>query len=394
MIYLYNSYSQKIEEFKTLKPKTVTMYVCGITPYDTTHIGHAFTYVIFDVFKRYLTSQGYNVEYTQNVTDIDDDIVKRAKEEKKNWKELGNFWTKKFLSDLDALHVQKPTHYVKATDYIPTIIEFVSALIRSKNAYEKDGNVYFDVSTFPQYGDLSHFSHHQMIQLSRERGANPDDPNKKNPLDFILWSSVANANSAQNNPAWDSPFGSGRPGWHIECSSMIYKTLGKQIDVHGGGRDLIFPHHESEIAQSESFTQKSPFVSYWMHTAMVLYQGEKMSKSLGNLVMISELLKTYSPFAIKLYLLSHHYRKTWEFSEEELSAYQTLWNNLEPLIPHISTTNASLPEEFTSSLDNDFDTSAAVDFFQKEARAIIHEKSLPSSRDSSFLKMCEVFGLL
>lgn len=310
---VYDSLSQQTRNFQTLNSNKVTMYVCGITPYDTTHLGHAFLYVFFDTVFRYLTYKGYGVNYTQNVTDIDDDILKRAKKENRDWKELGQFWTEKFLDDLKSLNALSPTHYVKATDSIATIVKIVSLLIERGNAYEKEGSVYFDVTSFPKYGQLSKFNFDQMRLISSERGGNLADSNKKNPLDFILWQK-----SKDDEPSWDSPWSKGRPGWHIECSAMIKDYLGDTIDIHGGGRDLIYPHHESEIAQSESFTNKAPYVKYWMHVAMVMYQGEKMSKSLGNLVMVSDLLRTYSPNTIRWLLLSHHYRMPWEFEMSEL----------------------------------------------------------------------------
>jgi L-cysteine:1D-myo-inositol 2-amino-2-deoxy-alpha-D-glucopyranoside ligase len=265
----------------------------------------------FDALKRYLTFKGFKVTYTQNVTDIDDDILKRAKRDGKDWQELGMYWTDRFLNDLKGLNIQLPENYVKATDYIEKIIEINQKLIEQNQAYEKNGNVYFDVSTFPKYGKLSGFSEEQMKYISAERGADPNDPNKKNPLDFILWTL-----STADQPGWESPWGRGRPGWHIECSAMVDSTLGDQIDIHGGGRDLVYPHHESEIAQSESFTGISPYVNTWMHTAMLMYQGEKMSKSLGNMLFATDLLKIYSADTLRWVLLSHHYRTPWEFQDE------------------------------------------------------------------------------
>jgi L-cysteine:1D-myo-inositol 2-amino-2-deoxy-alpha-D-glucopyranoside ligase len=308
---LYNSLSKKIEEFIPLTKNQVKMYVCGITPYDTTHLGHAFTYMQFDALKRFLTFKGYQVTYTQNVTDIDDDILKRAKRDGKDWQELGQYWTNKFVNDLKGLNIQLPDNYVKATEYIDEIIKINKKLIEQNNAYQKNGQVYFDVSTFPNYGQLSGFSEDQMKYISSERGADPNDPNKKNPLDFILWTA-----STSDQPGWESPWGRGRPGWHIECSAMVDTTLGDQIDIHGGGRDLVYPHHESEIAQSESYTGKTPYVNTWMHTAMLMYQGEKMSKSLGNMLFASDLLKKYSPNTLRWVLLSHHYRTPWEFEDQ------------------------------------------------------------------------------
>lgn len=320
---IYDSLTRRIEQFIPLKDNEVKMYVCGITPYDTTHLGHAFTYVFFDTLVRYLRFKKYNVDYVQNVTDIDDDILKKAKEEKRDWREFGDFWTKNFLKDMESLNVLPPTHFVKATDSIAKMIQIIEALIKSGFAYQKNGNVYFDVGKFKSYGKLSCFTKKQMTLISKERGADPKDPLKNDPLDFVLWQAART-----REPSWKAPFGNGRPGWHIECSAMINQYLGKQIDIHGGGRDLIFPHHESEIAQSECYTGKKPFVKYFMHTSMVIYQGEKMSKSLGNLVMTSNLLKKYSGNEVRYVLLSHHYRKPWEFEEEELKKAKILMQKI------------------------------------------------------------------
>lgn len=312
---LYNSLTKQKETFTPKDPKNVTIYVCGITPNNATHLGHAFTYVSFDTLIRFLTFQDYGIKYLQNVTDINDgdDVIKQAKESGKTWTELADMWIAHFKKQMHSLHVLEPTYYIKATSSMQKIIEINTVLIKKEFAYEKDGNVYFDVSRDSSYGELCKFTKDQMITISKDRGNNPNDPKKKNPLDFVLWLHT------EEKPYWESPWGHGRPGWHIECSAMIHDYLGEQIDIHGGGRDLIFPHHESEIAQSENYTGKKPYVATWMHTAMVLYQGEKMSKSLGNLVLVEDLLKKYNPFVIRWTLLSHHYRDPWEFREEELS---------------------------------------------------------------------------
>lgn len=350
MIKLYNSLTKRKEVFVPREKNKVKLYVCGITPYDTTHLGHAFTYIHFDILARYLRFSGYEVIYTQNVTDIDDDILKKALESGKNWQELGNYWTKQYLEDMKKLNVQLPTHFVKATNSIPTMTRIIEKLLNKQYAYKSGGNVYFDISKFEAYGKLSRLSKREMIALSKERGANPNDPNKKNPLDFILWQS-----SKPKEPVWDALFGKGRPGWHIECSAMNLDCLGEQIDIHGGGKDLIFPHHESEIAQSESFTGVSPFAKLWMHTAMVLYQGDKMSKSLGNIVMISDLLKTYSPNAIRFLLLSHHYRKPWEFDIAELNKAENDIEQIKKGLNNNAVSSASIKE-----LSDDLNTPKAL----------------------------------
>ncbi len=359
MLYLYNSLTRRKEKFAPLNDKKVKIYVCGITPYDTTHLGHAFTYVFFDVLVRYLRFKGYDVTYTQNVTDIDDDILKRAKEENRDWKELGDFWTDKFLSDMKALNVLPPTHFVKATGSISLMVQIIELLIKKGFAYQRNGNVYFEIKKFKDYGKLSRFSARQMVLLSKERGGNPDDPLKKNPLDFLLWQ-----RSKTDEPSWEAPFGKGRPGWHIECSAMIKKYLEDQIDLHGGGRDLIFPHHESEIAQSESYTNSKPFVKYWIHTAMLLHLGEKMAKSLGNLVMVSDLLKNNTANEIRWLLLSHHYRKPWEFDENELLESKNAVALINKVLSNKSKKNKSKDNflEFIGLMDDDINTPEALKY--------------------------------
>ena len=312
---LYNTYSQQIEEFAA-HDKRVSLYVCGITPYDTTHLGHAFTYHIFDVLIRYLEAQGIAVTYAQNVTDIDDDILKRAQRDGKDWFALGSEWTAYFIQDMLSLNVRPPEYYPRATDVIPEIVEIDAQLIARGHAYASGGNVYFDAASFKRFGQLSHIPPDQMLTIANERGNRADDPHKRNPLDFVLWQAAAEA-----EPSWPSPWGDGRPGWHIECTAMNRKYLGDSVDIHGGGGDLVFPHHECEIAQAESATGVVPFVRIWMHVAMVRKDGEKMSKSLGNLVWVRELLNDYSPDAVRLYLSAHHYRHSWEWNLADFERY-------------------------------------------------------------------------
>ncbi len=385
---LYNSLSKTKETFVSNKENEVKMYVCGITPYDTTHLGHAFTYITFDVLQRYLTFKGYTVTYVQNVTDIDDDLLKKAKEVKRDWIELGEFWTQKFLNDLHKLNIIMPTYYVKATDNIETMHEIITNLIQKEMAYEKNGNVYFRVSRDQDYGNLSGYSVKEMIELSRERGADPDDPNKEDPLDFIMWQK-----SKDDEPSWDSHWGKGRPGWHIECSAMVYKYLGKNIDIHGGGADLIYPHHESEIAQSESFTEEKPFSKYWLHTSMVRFEGEKMSKSLGNLVMVEELLKTYSPNAIRYLLLSHHYRETWEYKAEEMEKAAEKMKIIESALSHNLEKGEMKNEgsiEFTDALDDDLNTPLALTIIDKFAQDTTSDASFANQK--TLREMCLLLG--
>ena len=388
---LYNSLSQTKELFIPNNDKKVMMYVCGITPYDTTHLGHAFTYTFFDVLQRHLTYKGYTVIYTQNVTDIDDDMLKKAKSVKQDWKELGEFWTQKYLTDMKTLNNLSPNFYVKATDTIPTIIEIITDLEEKGLAYEKDGIVFFRTQKDAEYGKLSRYTREQMLLLSKERGANPDDPRKEDPLDFILWQK-----SLPDEPFWESPWGNGRPGWHIECSAMIDKYLYKYIDIHGGGHDLIYPHHESEIAQSESFTGKKPFVKYWLHTGAVMYQGEKMSKSLGNLVMVSDLLRLYKPAVIRYLLLTHHYRQPWEFEESQLDeAQQQITLLTQALQKEIPTKHTEDMKEiitaFTTALDDDINTPKAIEILMN---VVQEQLTTPSKIKKKTLKeMRHILGL-
>lgn len=372
---IFNSLTQNIQEFKTLKEKSVKMYVCGITPYDTTHLGHAFTYVFFDVLQRYLKFKGYRINYVQNVTDIDDDILKKANQVGQNWKTLGNFWTKRFLEDMKALNVETPTHFIKATDSIDKVIQIILNLSKKGLIYQKNGNVYFEIKKFKNYGKLSRCTRNQMLILAKERGGNPDDPFKIDPLDFLLWQK-----SKPSEPIWDSPWGKGRPGWHIECSAMIHNYLGEQIDIHGGGKDLMYPHHDSEIAQSESYTVKSPFVKFWIHVCMLLYQGEKMAKSLGNLVMIKDLAKIYSGNAVRWLLLSHHYRSPWEYKEEDLKRVQENVELVESVIARNEggpskrdkQSNSSM-QQFIQIMDQDMDTPKALQLLLKSKSKKIYE---------------------
>lgn len=364
---LFNTLGQQVENFAPRPGHPVTIYVCGITPYDTTHLGHAFLYTSFDVLIRHLEGKGWPVRYVQNVTDIDDDILRKSRETGDDWIALGNRWTRRFIEDLSNLNIRPPDVYARATEEINTIIRINTSLVEQGYAYERGGNVYFRVSRDPDYGKLSGLSHAEMLPISAERGANPDDPNKENPLDFILWQA-----QAPGEPAWDSPWGAGRPGWHIECSAMSLHHLGEPIDIHGGGGDLIFPHHESEIAQSEHYTGHEPFARVWMHAGMLRYQGEKMSKSLGNMVFARDLLEEVSADAIRLTLLSHHYREEWEYTDAELRRAVALadrlrqashdgghsaWRSLSTV--HSAAT-ADYVTQFNAALDNDLDTPTAI----------------------------------
>ena len=392
---LYNSKTQTTEEF-SWQGSEVTLYVCGITPYDTTHLGHAFTYTAYDQLIRYLELKGIHVRYAQNVTDIDDDILKKAKETGEDWRELGNSWTDHYIDDMIALNVRPPDYFPHATDVISEIIQSVEGLIGAGVAYVKNGSVYYEVSRYPDFGQLSHLPHSEMLPVANERGNRPEDPNKRDPLDFVLWQA-----QASGEPAWESPWGPGRPGWHIECSTMASKYLGKTVDIHGGGLDLCFPHHECEIAQVKPLLGQDPYVRYWMHTAMVGYQGEKMSKSLGNLVMVDKLMDTYSPDALRLYLGSHHYREVWSYNETDLKKFQELANVLSQAVrvesgKGVSFNPATYVSEFNESMENDLGTPGAVHALQELAHAILkagHGQHDVKEAQEILRKYSRVFGL-
>jgi len=288
----------------------VKMYVCGVTPYDESHIGHAMSYIVFDAIKRYLQFRGYKVKYVQNITDIDDKIIARANKLGVSTTELAGKFTQSYFDDMDALNIARADIYPRATEEIPKIIEVIQGLVDKGHAYPSQGSVYFRVGSVTDYGKLSHRSLESMISTSTaEMGE------KENPMDFALWKAAK-----PGEPSWESPWGQGRPGWHIECSAMSLKYLGDRIDIHGGGQDLIFPHHENEIAQSEGFTGAKPFVKYWLHNGLLQLGEDKMSKSVGNLVTIKEALEKYSADALRIFVLGSHYRSPLTYSEEALEA--------------------------------------------------------------------------
>lgn len=364
---IFNSLSGKVEKFKPLHKNKITIYVCGITPYDTTHLGHAFTYISFDVLIRYLKFQGFQVLYTQNVTDINDrdhDILERAKEQNISWKKLADFWTEKFLNDMVNLNWTYPDHYLKASRHIHYITNLIQKLLDKNSAYQVGNSAYLDVSKFPDYGKLSKLSRDEMMKVSVNFEEDLTCPEKRHPLDITLWRG-STPNQPKHIPTFPSPFGPGRPGWHIECSAMSMEYLGGQIDIHGGGTDLKFPHHEAEIAQSEGASGKAPFARYWLHTGTVFYQGEKMSKSKGNLVMVSDLLKKYSPNAIRWLLLSNHWNKPWEYVEKDLIKAQKNVDTIENAIKRI---NELTNNDFTAIMDNNLDTPKALKFLLKLAK--------------------------
>jgi len=305
---LFNTLSMTKEDFVPLEPGKVRMYVCGVTVYDYCHVGHARAGIVFDTIYRYLKHLGYEVEYVRNFTDIDDKIIKRAQEENIDWHEVTRKYIEAFDEDMGRLNIEEPTREPKATEHIDDMLKMVSSLVEQDKAYESEGDVYYAVRSFSDYGKLS--------------GKNLDDlkagarvevgEQKRDPLDFALWKK-----SKPGEPSWDSPWGPGRPGWHIECSAMSYRFLGQQFDIHGGGKDLVFPHHENEIAQSCGFTGQPP-VKYWIHNGFVNINKEKMSKSLGNFFTIRDILQRFHPEVLRLFLISNHYRGPIDFSDKNL----------------------------------------------------------------------------
>jgi len=305
---IYNTLTNKKEDFIPLLPNEVRIYACGVTVYDHCHIGHARSAVFFDALRRYLQFKGFTVIYVRNFTDIDDKIINRARQEHVSWDTIARQYTEEYYKDMNLLGVAKADIEPKATEHIQEIITIVAALIEKGYAYEVNGNVYFAVNTFPEYGKLSKRDIEEMTA-----GARVDvDERKQNPMDFALWKQ-----SKEGEPSWESPWGLGRPGWHIECSAMSIKHLGTSFDIHGGGADLIFPHHENEIAQSEAFTGK-PFAKYWVHNGFITIDKEKMSKSLGNFFTVKEVLDKFDPETVRFFLLSTHYRSPIEFSDAQL----------------------------------------------------------------------------
>ncbi len=339
----------------------VTMYTCGITPYDATHLGHATTYLTYDVLQRRLRDLGHETRCVRNITDVDDSILAKARELGVHYLDLAAAEIARFDDDLRALELLPAFSEPRATSAIADIRGFIGMVLERGHAYAAAGAVYFDVSSFPGFGQVSHYDRDQMLAYAAERGGNVDDPAKRDPLDFVLWQP-----SLDDEPAWDSLWGPGRPGWHIECSALAMRELDTTIDLHGGGADLIFPHHECERAQSEAATGR-PFVRHWMHQAMVRMDGEKMSKSLGNLVFVSELRKEVEPMAIRLLVLDNHYRNEWEWNDGRpqraavrLDAWRASTGRRD---------GAKLVEEVRAALDDDLDTPRAIGAIDESAAA-------------------------
>ncbi len=330
--------------------ETVLMYTCGITPYDATHLGHAATFLTYDVVQRRLIDLGHTVKCVRNVTDVDDPLFAKARELGVHYLDLAAGEEARFNRDMEALETLPVHSAPRASSAIPDIRGFIGMVLDRGYAYAAGGSVYFDVSKFPSFGSVSGYDRDRMLEYARQRGGNVDDPNKRDPLDFVLWHP-----SADDEPAWDAMWGAGRPGWHIECSALALRELGTTIDLHGGGSDLIFPHHECERAQSEAATGE-PFVRHWMHVAMVFKDGQKMSKSLGNLVFVDALRREWDPRAIRLAVLVHHYRGEWEWNDglmpaatDRLRAWSAASGPAGPVL-----------DEVRDRLDDDLDTPGAI----------------------------------
>ena len=377
MIKFYNTLTNKIEEFKPIKENEVSIYICGVTPYDVCHLGHARAYVTFDVIKRHFTRSGYKVNHVQNFTDVDDKIINRSLEKQISPIELAKTYINDYFMQMEKLNVIKANNYPQVTKMIPQIISFIKKLEEKGFAYNVDGDVYFSVEKFKQYGKLSKRKFEDMKVGARVE----KDSKKKNPYDFILWKKTK-----ENEPqevSWESFWGKGRPGWHIECSVMATTLLGDTIDIHGGGQDLIFPHHENEIAQSESCTGKQ-FANYWLHNGFVTVNKEKMSKSLGNIFTLKDIFEKYNPRVVRYYLLTQHYRTPLDFSNENLNAAKAALQGLDEaysrLIAITKESDKNLTDEnllkiqkqVINSLDDDFNFEKALSYLHELKNIILN----------------------
>jgi L-cysteine:1D-myo-inositol 2-amino-2-deoxy-alpha-D-glucopyranoside ligase len=391
---LYNTLSQQVEQLD-FPDGIVRMYVCGITPYDTSHLGHARVGIVYDTLRRYLEHAGNEVRYVQNVTDIDDPLFERAERDGISWDVLGQRETERYLRELARVNVPKPPIFVRATEVIGDMLPIIQKLIDAGHAYVADGAVYYDTKSFAEFGAIFHSDYAEMLATANERGNFPDDPRKRDPLDFVLWQP-----SGENEPSWPSPWGPGRPGWHIECSTIATRYLGPQIDIHGGGADLIFPHHSAEIAQAEPANGVSPFVRCWMHLGMIYLGGEKMSKSLGNMLFVEQLLEKHSPDGLRLSVLGHHYRAEYEPTDEEFRQADHLAGRIREAATAGSAGSGEeldLSEEhaaFFAALDDDFDTPRAIDALAGMADKILEAASNGRDVRSAQQALCDAAGLL
>ena len=404
-IKIYNTLTRKKEDFVTIEPNKVRMYVCGPTVYSNAHIGHAMSSLVFDIIKRYLQFRGYNVNHVMNFTDVDDKIINRANQQGRDPFELAESYIQEFRRHLKDLNILPATYNPRATLEMPQILNMIQGLIDKGYAYPKDGDVYFRVTRDDDYGRLSGRKLDDM-----QAGARIEvDDRKENPMDFALWKAAK-----PEEPAWDTAWGRGRPGWHIECSAMNLTHLGEEIDIHGGGNDLIFPHHENEIAQSESFTGKQ-FARYWVHNGMLILSGEKMSKSLGNLISIDEFLSKHSASTLRLMVLNSGYRSPLTFNDDVLTAadkgLERLRSALKPALPGASNTSDDVikaladqskktHDAFVESMDDDFNSAGALGNMFDLVRVINQARADGATDDtlkpaqSTLSELCDVFGLV
>ena len=406
---IYNTLSGRKEEFTPLNPPNVKMYVCGITPYDETHIGHARAYITFDVIRRYLENSGYNVQSVQNFTDVDDKIINKSQQLAVSCKQLAEANIASYFEVMDKLNVKRADIYPKATEHIAEMVRWIERLIEKGYAYVLAGDVYFEVARFVDYGKLSKRKLEDM-----EAGARVGvDERKKSPFDFALWKTAKDG-----EPSWDSPWGKGRPGWHIECSAMSCKYLGEQFDIHGGGMDLIFPHHENEIAQTEGATGK-PWVKYWVHNGFVNINKQKMSKSLGNFFTVKDILAKFDPMVVRFFLMQTHYRSPINYSDTELLSSQEAYGRIVKFIENldflISKTSDHAPvieskdmgeelshfkDQFMAAMDDDFNTAGAIaavfdmiHFCNKTLAEGESEKECLEIMKKSVLALCHILGM-
>lgn len=396
MLKVTNTLSGKKETFEPLTPGHIKMYVCGPTVYDDIHIGNARSAVNFDTIRRYLIYSGYKVTYVMNITDIDDKIIKKAIDEKKDFHEISSAYTRAYFEVMDKLGVMKPDIQPKATDSIPEMIQLINGLIETGHAYVANGDVLYDSTTFKTYGRLSGKNLDEILEGARVE----KNQNKKHPIDFVLWKAAK-----PGEPSWDSPWGKGRPGWHIECSAMVRKNLGDSIDIHGGGVDLIFPHHENEIAQCEAFTQK-PYVKYWLHNGFIEISGQKMSKSLGNIWKAKDALKDFRPEALRYFFLSAHYRSGLNYDRDILEANRRGWDEFNQTFLRIEEAlngpdgNAPMDllelrlgideveAKFKEAMNDDFNTPKAMAVLfdlAREVRRVLSQAALPTAGAKSML---------
>lgn len=390
MIRFYNTLTNKKEEFCPINENKVNMYICGVTPYDVCHLGHARAYVTFDVIKRHFTRSGYKVTHIQNFTDVDDKIINRSIEKSISPLELAETYIKDYFAQMDKLNVLRADYYPQVTQMIPQIISFIEQLVQKGFAYDVDGDIYFAVDKFSEYGKLSKRKLEDMRMGARVE----KDSKKQNPYDFILWKKTK-----PNEPksvSWTSPWSNGRPGWHIECSVMATDKLGDTIDIHGGGQDLIFPHHENEIAQSEACTGKI-FSRYWIHNGFVTVNKEKMSKSLGNFFTLTNIFKNYDPRVVRYYLLTQHYRTPLDFSNESLNVAKTTLQGLDEaysrLVAIVKQSDKNIADErlakisanVKNALDDDFNFEIALSYLHELKNLILNNLT----SNASFLKQAK-----